>query len=225
VHNLCNDKYLSKLYAREFGISSAKSVLIRNFDSEHIIDRINTLKLPIIAKPNFGGGSTGISTNSIVNTYLGAANLVQELFHFHQMPILVEEYIEGYEIELVIWGNKGEIKLSQEVKLIMNKEDYFKNKIWGYETKKIDDSCIDFEIVHMLSKDDIENMFSLFRSFDKIEFMRVDGRIFNGHFYLIELSPDCYLGDDCAFYSAFNHNGYKHEEMFNLLIENSLTPD
>ena len=62
---------------------------------------------------------------------------------------------------------------------------------------------------------------NLFKAFDKIEFMRVDGRMYQGEFHLIELSPDCYLGDDCAFYYAFGNKGYSLSQMFEYLIINS----
>ena len=75
---------------------------------------------------------------------------------------------------------------------------------------------------HYITQNDIKKIHSLFKSFDKIEFMRVDGRIYNGEFYLIELSPDCYLGDDCAFYFAFQNNGYSLSDMFEYLINNGL---
>ena len=53
--------------------------------------------------------------------------------------------------------------------------------------------------------------------------MRVDGRFHNGEFHLIELSPYCYLGDDCAFYYAFQKQGYSLSDMFEFLINNGLT--
>ena len=112
---------------------------------------------------------------------------------------------------------------SEEVQLIMDKKDFFDSEIWGFETKKIDDSNIDFRMSSLISQKDITKIHNLFKAFDKIEFMRVDGRMYNGEFHLIELSPDCYLGDDCAFYYAFNSKGYSLSQMFEFLITNSLS--
>jgi len=106
----------------------------------------------------------------------------------------------------------------------MNNQDYFANEIWGYETKKLDDSSVDFVESSLLSDTDKHNLVALFQSFDKIEFMRIDGRFHNGQFFLIELSPDCYLGDDCAFFYAFKNRGIQYEEMFSMLIENAQVP-
>ena len=111
----------------------------------------------------------------------------------------------------------------ERILLIMDKKDFFDSEIWGFETKKIDDSNIDFRMSSLISQKDITKIHNLFKAFDKIEFMRVDGRMYNGEFHLIELSPDCYLGDDCAFYYAFNSKGYSLSQMFEFLITNSLS--
>lgn len=223
AHIICNDKYTSKLFAKEFGIKSAPAVLLRCFDDRNdLLDKLSVLNLPLVVKPNFGGGSTGISENNVCFDYIQAVNLSCKLNKFHNMPILVEEYISGEEVELIIVGNKNEIHFCEEVQLLMGNKEYYENEIWGYETKKIDDSDIDFKMSHLISKSDIEKINALFKSFEKIEFMRVDGRYHNGEFFLIELSPDCYLGDDCAFYYAFQQNGYSLSEMFEYLIRNGL---
>lgn len=223
AHIICNDKHTSKLFAREFGIKTAACVLLRDFNNRnYILNRLEELNLPIVVKPNFGGGSTGISESNVCFDYGTATNLCCKLYEYHKMPILAEEYISGQEVELILVGDKNQIIFSEEVQLIMNNKEFYKNEIWGYETKKIDDSNIDFKMSHFISQTDISKIHSLFKSFNKIEFMRVDGRFHNEEFYLIELSPDCYLGDDCAFYYAFQHKGYTLAEMFEYLIQNGL---
>lgn len=223
AHMICNDKFTTKLFAKEFGIKSAPCILLRFFDDKNFItQQIKSLNLPLVIKPNFGGGSTGISENNVCFDYKSAIALSYNLFKYHQMPILVEEYITGQEVELILVGNNKKVTFSEEVQLIMGKKEYYENEIWGYETKKIDDSTIDFKMSHFIAQFDINKIHSLFKAFNKIEFMRVDGRFHNGEFYLIELSPDCYLGDDCAFYYAFKNKGFSLSEMFEYLIQNGL---
>ncbi|SCY77522.1 D-alanine-D-alanine ligase [Paenibacillus polysaccharolyticus] len=220
THSLCNDKHLSKLYAKEFGISVPKGFLVRKLN-DRILEYLPTLNLPLVIKPNYGGGSTGISNNNLVYSYNEAEDLINKLFVFHNIPIIVEEYIEGYEVEYSIFGNKNKIILSGEAQLKIDETTFFKREIWGYETKKIDDSSVDFLTSNLIPTSVKEKMITLFKSFDKIEFMRVDGRISNDEFYLIELSPDCFLGKDCAFYHVFAQNNLLFEEMFESLIINA----
>lgn len=223
---ICNDKTLSKQYALNFGIRSPMGYILRpNMSLDTVISAIRNLEFPLVVKPNFGGGSTGISANSIVHSHDDAVELAQLLLSHLQVPILIEEYIEGYEVELITVGSQKRIAFCEEVQLLMGNKTYFDHDLWGFETKSIDDSSIDFAMSHYISSEDRNNLLSLFQSFDKLEMIRFDGRIRDGHFYLIELSPDCYLGDDCAFYYAFQEKGYSHDEMFRFLINNSLNPN
>lgn len=223
AHMICNDKYMAKMFAREFGIKTAPALIFRNPKNFATVkENLLLLRPPFVIKPNFGGGSTGISGHNICADFDSAADLVIKLYSYHKMPILAEEYIPGEEVELILVGTKKEITFSEEVQLIMDKKEFFDYEIWGYETKKIDDTNIDFKMSSFISKNDISKIHNLFKAFDKIEFMRVDGRIYQGEFHLIELSPDCYLGDDCAFYYAFRNKGYSLSQMFEYLIVNSL---
>ena len=223
AHMICNDKYTAKLFAKEFGLKTAPGILFRKpLDIFSVKKQLNILNPPFVIKPNFGGGSTGISEHNVCFEYDEAADLICKLYSFHNMPILAEEYIPGEEVEMILVGNKNQITFSEEVQLIMDKKEYFDSEIWGYETKKIDDTNIDFKISSLIPISDIHKIHSLFMAFEKIEFMRIDGRMHEGQFHLIELSPDCYLGDDCAFYYAFAHKGYTLSQMFEFLILNSL---
>ena len=224
AHALCNDKKMSSLYAKDFGIKSSNSVLLRflNIEEKGIL---NKLQLPLIVKPNYGGGSTGIAITNVTHTHHAAYELAEHLHRVHKMPILVEEIIEGYEVEFIIVGNQKRILFTSEVKLLMDQQDYFIDKIWSYETKKINDSNVDFIASNHLSTETKQHMIDLFQSFSKIEFMRIDGRLCKDSFYLIELSPDCYLGDDCAVASAFNARGYSYEDMIKIIVNNALYPD
>ena len=222
---VCNDKALSKQYAANFGIPSPHGCIFRSEKTNPItVKKLRGLKLPLVVKPNFGGGSTGISKNNIVNSYKEAEELARVLFHHIGVPILVEEYIEGYEVELIVVGTKKEIRFCDEVQLIMDGADYFQRDIWGFETKRVNDDSIDFKSSAHISANNRQQLLDLFQSFEKAEAVRFDGRVYNGQFYLLEISPDCYLGDDCAFYFAFQKNGFTHQQMLQFLINNSLIP-
>ena len=223
---VCNDKALSKQYAANFGIISPKGCLLRDANIDCVThQRLSMLSPPLVVKPNFGGGSTGISVNSIVSSWEEAIPLATQLLTNMQIPILVEEYVEGYEVELIVVGSKHKIVFCEEVQLLMGGKKYFDHDIWGFESKEIDDSSIDFRMSNYIPEMDMKHLLELFRSFEKLEMIRFDGRVHNGRFHLIELSPDCYLGDDCAFYYAFQHKGYSHHEMLQFLIKNALNPD
>jgi len=222
---LCNDKTLAKAYAREFGIPSAAGVLLIGFeDQRRLMQKLKILTPPLIVKPNFGGGSTGITNSNVVHTHEQALEYAIMLYNIHNIPILVEEILSGYEVSYIIVGNKKRIILQDELQLVIDGVDYFHEQIWALDCKRINNENSEFFPSHILSEKDKENMRWLFSSFEKVEYMRIDGRVKDGVFYLIELSPDCFLGEGCAVQLTFEHAGYSYPQMFKTLIENALTP-
>ncbi len=223
AHMLCNDKYLSKKYALDYGINSAADIIIRNPNNECELELLSTLNFPVIIKPNCGGGSSGISKDNIKYNIQECIKFIKELYTFCNCPILVEELIPGFEVELIVVGNKKEILLAHEVQLIIENKEYFEDIIWGFETKKIDDTNVNFKNSNYITNENKEKLCKLFQSFEKIEYMRIDCRVdLYGNLKIIELSPDCYLGNDCAFYHAFNSKKYSFDEMINTLIINCI---
>jgi len=222
---LCNDKTLAKAYAREFGIFSASGVLLTEFkEQERLMQKIKILTPPLIVKPNFGGGSTGISNDNVVHTHEEALKYAVMLHNIHKIPMLVEEILSGYEVSYVIVGNKKRIILQDELQLVINGVDYFSEQIWALDCKRINNDDSIFVPSKLLSQEDKNKMLWLFNSFEKVEFMRFDGRVKDGVFYLIELSPDCFLGEYCAVQTIFDIAGYSYPQMFKTLIENALAP-
>lgn len=105
---------------------------------------------------------------------------------------------------------------------MLDGKDYFTDQIWGYESKKGGKVYVTREIITQMISDDMKQSFiDLFNSLGKIDFMRIDGRIYNNNFYLIELTPDCSLHPECFMYFAFKNNGYSFEDMIRILIENT----
>ena len=205
-NELLKDYILKNTVTKDYGIIEYNFKLIEEELCENILPKIKrfnkNLKYVIYLYEYFQGNNNNI------------------ILKFNQKYKLKQ--LTGEEVELILVGNKNKIILSEEVQLLMGDKKYYDKEIWGFETKKIDDSNIDFQMSNLISSAEISHIHSLFKSFEKMEFMRVDGRIHEGQFYLIELSPDCYLGNDCAFYFAFNKLGYSFPEMFELLINNGL---
>lgn len=218
---LCNDKYLTKKYITDFGLNTPDGILIR-FPKHDDLNIIKSLKLPLVIKPNYGGGSNGISNKNLMTNYEEAKKLIIQLAQYQNMPILVEEYIPGYESELVIFGNKEKIFFSEEIGLQVNGIEYFDNHLWGYEAKKQGLYKNILVPTTHISTEDLAKMIKLFQSFEKAEIMRIDCRIHNETAYILELSPDCYLGPTGGVAQAFANNHIKYSHMFRHLILNSL---
>lgn len=220
VHFLCQDKYLTKVIASQFGLASAKSIL---YISEKDEKNIYNLQLPLVIKPNYEGGSNGISQNNLVYDYTAAITLVRNLFHVFQQPILIEEYIEGAEICTSIIGSYNSLNLLDASQLLIDDVDYYTNTLYGYESKV--EKPENRKLVSgskFLSPSLKENFKELFFNIGKTELLRIDGRIDrNGNFRLIELTPDAYLGKRGSTTFCALQNNISYEEMLELILQNA----
>lgn len=217
VQSVCQDKQLCKCLLENSQIRTPKGVLFEKDHNPNNYDALNLLKYPLIIKPNLEGSSIGISDNSISdNKEQAIANINKIIDHFS--PVLAEEYIPGQEISICCAGCDT-VELIEAVELQIDNQNYFEHKIWGYESKKGGKSKVTRKVVtNKMPLEILDAAKQLFLSLGKVDYMRIDGRLYNNNFYLIELTPDCSLHPECFMYEAFKHNGYSYDEMICALL-------
>jgi len=73
--------------------------------------------LPLIVKLNEGGGSVGIDDAAVKETYEEAQKQADALIATYKMPVVVEEFIEGPEITVVVFddGERTHVFCAQKV--------------------------------------------------------------------------------------------------------------
>ncbi|MBQ9004122.1 MAG: hypothetical protein IJ087_19950, partial [Eggerthellaceae bacterium] len=180
------DKQIAKAYARRFGIESARGVQV---DCEEDIGKIKMLEAPLVVKPNFEGGSIGIFRQSYATTHKSAKRVCNQLLA-HYPSLLVEEYIEGDEVDICMVGNANGVQVLQAC-LFDHDDD---RKLYGAEEKKIAQGVGRSIVDRSLIPEQVwQSAQSLFEQSGKVEVMRLDGMLKNGSFTMVELSPDCSL--------------------------------
>ena len=220
---LCYDKYLSKKYAETFGFKTPQGFMLFKAQSDEDIRRLlRYIKLPLIVKPNFGGGSCGISNSNLVDTYEDAFALAKVLFGNGYNPLLAEEYVAGQEISILLLGNHNKVRYSGETQLILEGDTYFTHRIWGFETKKLEFQKASYQVCETLPTAEHSRAKELFLSLPKAEYLRVDGRFNENGFFVLELSADCYLGPNGDFSTLFESNGKSHADLLRFLAENAI---
>ena len=104
------DKTLTKLVIDNAGIRQAHWQLVRNSELDHkmdaIVDQLETMfEYPMFVKPAGTGSSVGVSKaydrQSLQDALLCAGA--------YDEKILVEEFIDGYEIEVAVMGNENPV--------------------------------------------------------------------------------------------------------------------
>lgn len=218
TQTLCQNKYLSKLYLKSIGFKVPFGIKLTDYSPKSVFSIIN---YPAVIKPNYEGGSIGISSKSLVNSSEEAIDLYKKLIIDYK-ELLLEEYIPGNEVNILIWGYQNQIYLCEPYKMTINGNDYFDNYIYGYEDKKMYQNQTDESYINIKSNFDnsiLELAEKLFRDLDKVDILRIDGRLFNNEFYVIELSPDAYINDDSNFAQMFSEYGFSYSEMLYMLLD------
>lgn len=103
----CQSKILAKRLLTSIGIPTPKFIVVKN----EISGLSHKLKFPLMIKPAYEDASVGIDNESIVrNNEQLKKRIDYVLYHFAQ-PVLIEEYIEGRELNIAIMGDKNPLPL------------------------------------------------------------------------------------------------------------------
>lgn len=190
VSLLVNDKESSKLILEHSNIAELyipKGIQI-NKDSE--LENINwgLLDFPVVVKPNSEGSSLGITDNSICRSETEIIQQVNTLIQKYN-SILVEEYIEGYELTVWIIGNPNEYRLVKPLLISVKEQYYFEKKVMTMEDKanhsrKYHNPC------NYFSSNTVKNLIeiskTIFANLGLRDYGRIDFRINKGKIYFIE---------------------------------------
>jgi D-alanine-D-alanine ligase len=218
---VCQDKFLSKVLARRFNIKSPESILVDDEVNEPLLKE---LRLPLIIKPNLEGSSIGIDASSKVASYSEANRLIQRLRLQFRQPILVEEFVAGKEICICLVGSPNNVSLFRAMEVYdFHESDFLINNVYsGWEKHKSERIYKHRDVTNELSLDEQVSIKALFRSLGKMDFMRIDGRLNNNGFTLIELTPDAYIGKSSAIADAALLSNLPYKQLLWNIIQTAL---
>ena len=123
---LASNKYYSSLAVRNYGLRTPQNMLIVSPSQIK-----NVWEKKSIIKPNSEGSSIGITDASVQSTY--DCIIEQTQLMLNKFPeILVEEYIEGYDVTCFVIGNE-EILLNEVLCIEHHDKLIFDNEVMGYK--------------------------------------------------------------------------------------------
>ncbi len=136
------DKEVMKYLLRDAGLKIGKFIVIKKGENILSFDRLEKkLGSPFFIKPANSGSSVGISKVFTEKEYMKG---VKEAFQYDK-KILIEEYIEGREIECSVLGNENpQASVLGEIK---PKKDFY-----SYEAKYLDSDGAELEAPAKISK-------------------------------------------------------------------------
>jgi D-alanine-D-alanine ligase len=220
---LAQDKSLAKKIVGFHGLQTPFSAVSHRGK----VDYAHDVNFPLIVKPVSEDGSIGIDQNSVVGS---VKELMERIHYLHEeldVPILIEEYIEGREIYAGILGNDPPEALPL-VELDLSKLPADTPKIAGREVKFDRDSEAYRVTKSALAKDlDDETVERLqeaaktaYRALKLRDYGRIDMRLKDdGAIYVIEANPNPWLSSQAEFAMAARGSERTYTEMVKSIIE------
>jgi D-alanine-D-alanine ligase len=190
----------------------------------------NDLDFPLIVKPSREDASVGISSDSVVYNLTDLRKKVRYIIEQFNQAALVEEYIEGRELNVAILGNhEPEALPISEIDMSTLPDKYHKiityNAKWmkgtdEYEnTKGVCPAKIDKGVEQRMK----EMALQTYKIVGGRDYARVDFRLTkNNNPYILEFNPNPDIAADAGFARSAKTSGLTFEEMVAKIAEFAL---
>lgn len=184
--NVNTNKFLTKNLLCQYGITTPRYQLITNPHQEIDI----SLEYPLIAKLNEIHGSVEISQKSVCSDEKSLRHQIDHLYSTYKQPILVEEYIAGREITVIVLEGLN-TKLYAAEKIIPKDGEY---NISSYNLVWNDFSNLNYQKYELPQKvkDNLKLAFEVLKMDDWGKFdLRLDQ---SGRHYIIDCNANSCFG-------------------------------
>jgi D-alanine-D-alanine ligase len=200
---LCIDKIKVKKILEQHGLPTPKFDYVFQKDEPIRED----LRYPLMVKLANMDNSIGISNQSVVTSLKALKDQVALLLEKYNRPVLIEEFIEGDEVDVSIMGNEDRVKVLPLSRSIF---DDLPKGVWGIYPfqAKWEDNAVYSKIKverpakysQKLSALISEICLDAYRIFDCHDYARIEVRIDKaGNPYILEINPNPSINDgDCV---------------------------
>lgn len=187
------------------------------------------LPFPVIVKPSKQDASIGITHESVVNDLIHLEKQVQLLLEKYNQPIIVEEYIDGREINVALFGNGEKMRVLPISEIIFDYKPGIP-KIIDYDCKWVEDSYAYKhtsgicpaplnELMEEKLGEIAKHVFNLTKCRD---YARVDFRIRKNEIYVLEINPNPCISRDSGFFRSISATGVNYSTFINQLLKITL---
>ncbi|MBN1302233.1 MAG: ATP-grasp domain-containing protein [Melioribacteraceae bacterium] len=219
----CQSKYLTK------GIISAMGINIprfKYFPRQRKIYRHN-LRYPIIVKPSLEDASVGIDVEAVVSNYKELKSRINYIFQEYKQPVLIEEFIEGRELNVAVLGDKNPRALPISEIDFSKMPDHLHNFV-SYQAKwdplheayhKTIPKC-PAKLPKKVENKAKEIAVKAFKAMGCRDYCRVDMRLSSeNELYILEVNPNPDLTEDAGFMRSMRHAGYSYGRALKTILE------
>jgi D-alanine-D-alanine ligase len=180
---------------------------------------------PAIVKPSREHCSEGIDRNAVVMTEKELKSRIAYIHEKYRQPALVEDFIDGRELHVTIWGN-GKIDMlpPAEMDFSLFKDEH--DHICSYESKFVPESehyrNIKTILPAPLDEDELSQVERIckaaYRATGCRDYARIDLRLKNKELYVTDVNPNPDISPDTSTVSAAEIAGYSFGEFGGRII-------
>ena len=219
---LTQNKYRTKQVLDDFGIPTPGWKLF------HLPSVRGWGRFPAIVKPVNEHCSEGIDSSSIVVTERELEKKVRSVIARFGHPALVEDFIDGRELHVSLWGN-GTIDVLPPVEMDFSFFKDFRDRICSYEAKFIPDSVhyrnIGTLLPAPLTEDELRNIrescLAAYQALGCRDYARIDLRMKDGALYILDVNPNSDITMETSTIAAAEYAGYSYGEFGSWLVRMS----
>jgi D-alanine-D-alanine ligase len=209
---ICQDKEVSKGMASTAGLRTPRHRIVRDAAD---IASIEDFPLPYVVKPLWEGSSIGIGPKSLVGSRRQGEDVMRQLLMHIDQPVLIEAFVPGREVSWCFIDTPSQYRLRSFAEVIWDGEpDHFDRNLYDARHKLEAENKRTVRVIgDELSGINSVAMERLLSLVGPMGYGRIDGKLFEGEFVFLELTPDAWLGPSGTFAQSFTNIGLTFEEV------------
>jgi D-alanine-D-alanine ligase len=184
---------------------------------------------PAIVKPACEHCSFGIDSGAVVVDPTQLSQRVSYVLDTFQQPAIVEDFVDGREFHVPIWGN-DQLEMLPPVEIDFSALDNLCDRLCSYDSKFIPESTAYRKIKSWaparLSAEEMSQLEAAskaaYKSLDCRDYGRIDVRLRDGVFYVLDVNPNADIGFDASLAMSAGKAGYCYGAMGSRMLEFAL---
>jgi D-alanine-D-alanine ligase len=180
---------------------------------------------PAIVKPAHEHCSLGVNTEAVVLNREELRKRIAYILDAFKQPALVEDFIDGREFHVSLWGNDP-VQMLPPAEMDFSRFDDIRDRLCTYDAKFLPGSLHYEEILLRLpaplSEAESELLSATqqttFRAHRCRDFARMDVRLRDGIFYILDINPNADISSDASMACAAEAAGYSFGAMGSRLV-------
>jgi D-alanine-D-alanine ligase len=218
----CQSKIFTKRLLNAIGIKTPRFIILKRTPKAYR----HRLKYPLIIKPAYEDASVGIENESIVENVEGLKERTEYIFKYFAQPALIEEFIEGRELNVAVLGDLEPVALPISEIDFTEMPDHLHN-IVSYQAKwdphhesyhKTIPIC-PAKLPKRIENKVKETALKAFKAMSCRDYARVDMRLSKGNqLYVLEVNPNPDLTEGAGFMRSAESSGLNYVETLKRII-------